>query len=179
MNIKKKIITVSVSCRNFRQKYFNTHYNMLSDHYILTSVLIIVGFIFLSHITPVEGQYDDVRCICVCPKNTTEHPVRKVSVLDPGDCQCDKVVNPPNKEVCKTCECKWQRRNTTTIKVVVIIIICIMGILTLYLLFLLCLDPLMSKRPRSYLEHHDEEVNLVTIFHASVTHYSHAFQISF
>ena len=46
-------------------------------------------------------------------------------------------------------------------QVVVILIICVVSLLFLYMLFLLCLDPLMSRRPK-YLEQQNEEVNLVT-----------------
>ncbi|ELU18840.1 hypothetical protein CAPTEDRAFT_226754 [Capitella teleta] len=114
-----------------------------------------------------SAQYEDVRCKCVCPQvlppNGTELS-RKIMVRsfsDPQDCTCENVVDANLKHICDRCECKWQRRNTTTIKVVVILIICVVSLLFLYMLFLLCLDPLMSRRPK-YLEHHNEEVNLDT-----------------
>ena len=47
------------------------------------------------------------------------------------------------------------------LQVVVIIIILVLSLLVLYMLFLLCLDPLMSRRPKAYLEQRNEEVNLV------------------
>lgn len=49
------------------------------------------------------------------------------------------------------------------LQVVVIIIICVIALLLVYMLFLLCLDPLIARRPAQYQEHIDEEViNLVT-----------------
>ena len=45
-----------------------------------------------------------------------------------------------------------------------IIVICVISLLFLYMLFLLCLDPLMSRRPRTYQEQRNEEVNLVNTF---------------
>lgn len=47
-------------------------------------------------------------------------------------------------------------------QVVVIFIICVVSLLFVYMLFLLCLDPLIQRRPPHYTEHTDEEVNLVT-----------------
>jgi len=46
----------------------------------------------------------------------------------------------------------------------VIIITCVTSLLLVYMLFLLCLDPLIARRPSSsYQEHMDEVVNLVTV----------------
>ncbi len=58
----------------------------------------------------------------------------------------------------------WYWNNVyVLLQVVVILIICVISLLVLYMLFLLCLDPLMSRRPKTYLEQRNEEVNLVTI----------------
>lgn len=46
-------------------------------------------------------------------------------------------------------------------KIVVIIIICILALLFIYMGFLLCLDPLMNKRVRSYQEQRNEELSMV------------------
>ncbi|CAH1799392.1 unnamed protein product [Owenia fusiformis] len=116
-----------------------------------------------------NAQYDDIRCKCVCPPqdivNGTETTGRKVytkNITEPVDCKCENVVVPlPLKvnEFCPRCQCKWQRRNTTTIKVIVIIIICIVSILFLYMLFLLCLDPLLNRGSRlnAYQEHTNQD----------------------
>jgi len=45
------------------------------------------------------------------------------------------------------------------LQVVVIFIICTITLLVLYMLFLLCLDPFLSRRPKSYVEHRNEEVS--------------------
>jgi len=104
------------------------------------------------------GGYEDQRCRCICPpKNATD--TRKVYIepfKDPAMCKCENVVS-TNPDFCSKCSCEWQKRNTTTIKVVVIIIICVISLLVLYMLFLLCLDPLMSRRPKTYMEQRNEE----------------------
>ncbi|KAK2160427.1 hypothetical protein LSH36_133g01025 [Paralvinella palmiformis] len=131
--------------------------------------LFTVGLIFVL-LECVQGQYEDVRCKCVCPSvkvhNTTSHKVFLKTFSDPDLCRCsmvvDKAVQETEYNFCNKCECKWNRRNTTTIKVVVILIICVVSLLVLYMLFLLCLDPLMARRPKTYIEQHNEEVNLDT-----------------
>jgi len=47
--------------------------------------------------------------------------------------------------------------------VVVIFIICVVGLLFLYMLFLLCLDPLMTRRPMAYTEQHNEQPEEVSM----------------
>jgi len=46
------------------------------------------------------------------------------------------------------------------LQVVVIFIVCTVTLLVLYMLFLLCLDSFLFRRPRSYVEQHNEEVSL-------------------
>lgn len=79
---------------------------------------------------------------------------------------CDGVVLPhlgddlqgKEKEFCPRCQCKYENRNTTIIKVVVIIVIWVISLLCIYMLFLMCLDPLLNKRAKgSYFEHTNEE----------------------
>lgn len=89
---------------------------------------------------------------------------------------------------CSRCDCKYENRNTTIIKVpissltdfavamlynvmekfllqiVVIIVIWVISLLVIYMLFLICLDPLLNKRIHKasanigYHEHNNEEV---------------------
>lgn len=62
------------------------------------------------------------------------------------------------KEFCPRCECVYENRNTTIIKVVVIIVIWVISLLACYMAFLSCLDPLLNKRVKSnYQEHTNEE----------------------
>lgn len=62
------------------------------------------------------------------------------------------------KEFCPRCECVYENRNTTIIKVVVIIVIWIISLLACYMAFLSCLDPLLNKRVKAnYQEHTNEE----------------------
>lgn len=113
--------------------------------------------------------------------------------------KCESVVLPKlgeqikgKEEVfCSRCDCKYENRNTTIIKVfifslanfvlligrpynvtekfmlqiVVIIVIWVISLLVIYMLFLICLDPLLNKRIHKasanigYHEHNNEEVN--------------------
>jgi len=115
-----------------------------------------------------QAQYEDVRCKCVCPSPAVVNATasdRKLYIgnVNPDKCDCEHVVLPSitgdvkGKEFCPRCECKYESRNTTTIRVVVIIIICIISLLVIYMLFLMCLDPLLYKRAAPYQEHTNEE----------------------
>lgn len=117
--------------------------------------------------------------------------------------KCESVVLPKlgdqikgKEEVfCSRCDCKYENRNTTIIKVfisslanfvslsyglynttencmlqiVVIIVIWVISLLVIYMLFLICLDPLLNKRIHKasanigYHEHNNEEVNMSSI----------------
>lgn len=133
----------------------------------------------------VEAQYDDIRCKCVCPdvsvvNGTTNKPTRNrmlyIANVEQKLCNCENVVisqidgslNGKEKEFCPRCECKYQSRCTMTIKVVVIIVIWIISLLVVYMLFLMCLDPLLNKRSITYQEHTNEEV-IATVEHDEVT----------
>ncbi|CAG2105870.1 unnamed protein product [Medioppia subpectinata] len=61
------------------------------------------------------------------------------------------------------CECKYESRNTSTIRFVVIFIIGIISFLVVYMAFLSLLDPLIHKHAvatRNYEQHVDEEVSM-------------------
>ncbi|KAJ8940529.1 hypothetical protein NQ314_010690 [Rhamnusium bicolor] len=123
-----------------------------------------------------EAQsYEDKRCKCICPSissvtNSTEtaHMSRILYITNvpPNKCNCDGVILPriskeilgKEQEFCPRCECKYENRNTTIIKVVVIIVIWVISILVIYMAFLIILDPLLNKRIKgSYQEHTNEE----------------------
>lgn len=56
-------------------------------------------------------------------------------------------------------------------QVVVIFIICVVSLLFIYMCFLLCLDPLITKRPRTqYQQQINEEVNLVIFGRWALSH---------
>lgn len=83
---------------------------------------------------------------------------------------CDGVILPhlegkikgKEQEFCPRCECKYENRNTAIIKVVVIIVIWVISLLVVYMLFLICLDPLLNKRIKnSYQEHTNEDVRSI------------------
>lgn len=66
------------------------------------------------------------------------------------------------QEFCPRCECKYQNRNTTVIKVGVIIVIWVISVLVIYMAFLIILDPLLNKRIKgNYQEHTNEEVGII------------------
>ncbi|XP_018008216.1 uncharacterized protein CG1161 isoform X2 [Hyalella azteca] len=118
------------------------------------SVILLAASIKLS-----EAQYDDKRCICVCPEPSVVNGTKSNRMIykmpvAPSKCDCDNVVLPNlhedikgrEKEFCPRCECKYESRNTTTIKVVVILVTWVISLLVVYMGFLLCLDPLLNKR---------------------------------
>ncbi|XP_052896726.1 uncharacterized protein CG1161 [Anopheles moucheti] len=139
---------------------------------LLYSITIVIIF----HIASTQSQsYEDKRCKCICPSfktvdNTTQEGTDRMLIIDnvpPNKCNCDGVILPrlankiPNvkgQEICPRCDCKYENRNTTIIKVVVIIVIWIISLLVIYMLFLMCLDPLLNKRVKAnYQEHTNED----------------------
>lgn len=86
------------------------------------------------------------RCKCVCPSldvaNSTSPNQRRVLYVDnttPDQCNCYTVVQPQlkntvaPKDFCARCECKYQSRNTTTIRWFVIFTIVVITLLSLYM----------------------------------------------
>ncbi|XP_068710392.1 putative protein 2 [Montipora capricornis] len=89
-------------------------------------------------VTLTEAQYDDVRCKCVCPKEsnkTAKIPNVFVRTVEPKDCTCEHIVQ-REEQFCLRCQCMYENRNTTLIKVVIIFILVIIAILCFYLIFL-------------------------------------------
>ncbi|KFB40342.1 AGAP007259-PA-like protein [Anopheles sinensis] len=138
---------------------------------LLCSLVLVAVF----HVATIDGQsYEDKRCKCICPSittidNTTQESAGRMLIIDnvpPNKCNCDGVILPriagkikgKGTEICPRCDCKYENRNTTIIKVVVIIVIWIISLLVIYMLFLMCLDPLLNKRVKAnYQEHTNED----------------------
>lgn len=101
--------------------------------------------------------HSDVRCKCICPplsshspdKNSTNNTVintteRRLYVGNtlPGQCNCNNIVQPhfaieamsSFKDFCARCECRYQSRNTMTIRRNVIFFIAVLTGLILYML---------------------------------------------
>uniref|UniRef100_A0A182JTP2 Uncharacterized protein n=1 Tax=Anopheles christyi TaxID=43041 RepID=A0A182JTP2_9DIPT len=141
------------------------------NHKLLYSLIIVIIF----QIAYTQSQsYEDKRCKCICPSfktvdNTTQEGTDRMLIIDnvpPNKCNCDGVILPrlagkikgKGQEICPRCDCKYENRNTTIIKVVVIIVIWIISLLVIYMLFLMCLDPLLNKRVKAnYQEHTNED----------------------
>ena len=139
----------------------------------------LVATIILICLSQSEAQYDDKRCICICPKlhtviNTTQSLLERqtyVINVPPSQCKCEDVVllkvgdqlKGKEEVYCSRCFCKYENRNTTIIKIVVILVIWVISLLVIYMLFLICLDPLLNKRIHKastnigYHEHNNEE----------------------
>uniref|UniRef100_A0A1B6ERE5 TMEM9 family protein n=1 Tax=Cuerna arida TaxID=1464854 RepID=A0A1B6ERE5_9HEMI len=123
----------------------------------------VVLFLAVSYVK--AQSYEDARCKCVCTVVNGTQTYKKLYIANvPPNNDCDgvsvPVVDNDNKtqELCPRCECKYESRNTTIIKVVVIIVIWIISLLVIYMLFLICLDPLLNKRAKSsYVEHTNED----------------------
>ncbi|XP_067863364.1 transmembrane protein 9 isoform X1 [Heptranchias perlo] len=106
---------------------------------------------------------EDVRCKCICPpyRDLTGHIYNKN--VSQKDCNCLHAVDPmpvPGRDVeayCLLCECKYEERSTTTIKVTIIIYLTLVGALLVYMAFLMIVDPLIHK-PDPYIQPlHNEE----------------------
>lgn len=140
----------------------------------MTKLLLTFTLITL-YLTPLNGQsYEDKRCKCVCPSissvlnngNSDESRMLIIDNVPPNKCNCDSVILPKIEdklngskiEFCPRCLCKYENRNTTTIKVVVTLVIFVISGLVIYMLFLYLLDPLLGKRMKvNYQEHTNEE----------------------
>ncbi|XP_017354901.1 proton-transporting V-type ATPase complex assembly regulator TMEM9 isoform X3 [Cebus imitator] len=121
------------------------------------------------HGHPVYGadseSSEDIRCKCICPpyRNISGHIYNQN--VSQKDCNCLHVVEPmpvPGHDVeayCLLCECRYEERSTTTIKVIIVIYLSVVGALLLYMAFLMLVDPLIRK-PDAYTEQlHNEEEN--------------------
>ncbi|XP_016914458.1 uncharacterized protein CG1161 [Apis cerana] len=153
--------------------------------------ILCVTAIILICLSESKAQYDDKRCKCICPSlpsviNTTQSSSeRKTYIINvpPSECKCENVVlskvgdQLKGKEeiFCSRCDCKYENRNTTIIKIVVILVIWVISLLVIYMLFLICLDPLLNKRIHKastnigYHEHNNEDDDSSTTpgtFHA-------------
>ncbi len=104
---------------------------------VLSLLLVIIVCLGVS-----KAQFEDNRCKCVCPGN----PVNVTVLLLPAvECTCEHVTHRSESE-CLRCECHYEERNTITIEIVVVFLIVFAGILVLYLVALLIVDPGMLKR---------------------------------
>ncbi|XP_034947203.1 uncharacterized protein CG1161 [Chelonus insularis] len=158
---------------------------------------VITIIICLSYLGECQAQsYDDKRCKCICPSiasvlnttnstNSSNKRLNFISNVQPSLCNCDGVILPKIKNelngqeliFCPRCECKYENRNTTIIKIVVIIVIWVISLLVIYMLFLICLEPLLNKRIRKstssggYQEHTNEDDD--TIGSTTIGSFSH------
>uniref|UniRef100_A0A224Z6L4 Protein containing Tmemb 9 domain n=1 Tax=Rhipicephalus zambeziensis TaxID=60191 RepID=A0A224Z6L4_9ACAR len=133
-----------------------------------------IALVLLAFVHCCDAQYEDVRCKCICPSTAVvkgSQTNRKLYIMNvpPQRCNCEGVILPQandikgrESEFCPRCKCRYERRNTTTIRVLVILIIWVISLLSVYMLFLMCLDPLLNRRKAAsaYQEHVDEELHL-------------------
>lgn len=86
----------------------------------------------------VLAQYSDVRCKCICPKDTSRSNFTNIVIVNnltlPDQCNCEHVVK-REETFCLKCECKYETRNTLLIKVIVIFLITSIALLYLYMVF--------------------------------------------
>ena len=73
--------------------------------------------------------------------------------VGPNECDCPHVVlihlnltKSQARMFCPRCNCKFQIRSLTVMKVVVIVVIWVISILVIYMGFLQCLDPILNNR---------------------------------
>ncbi|XP_049885373.1 proton-transporting V-type ATPase complex assembly regulator TMEM9-like isoform X2 [Pectinophora gossypiella] len=117
-------------------------------------------------------HHEDKRCRCVCPSpaavlNSSLSTDRKLFIANvpPSQCNCDGVILPRvgdeikghEQEFCPRCECKYESRNTTVIMVVVVIVVWLTTMLFVYMMFLMCLDPLINKKKVKLYQEYESE----------------------
>ena len=163
-------------------------------------ILLFTILVLCSPLVISESLHQDSRCQCKCPDVSTvgannenrpmadyrlssasTHDTRSIyidSSVKAEDCDCEHVVLPKLQlndtqaaSFCPRCQCKYQVRSLTIIKVVVILVIWVISILVIYMGFLSCLEPLLNRRGGasalpgrsgvSYREHRDEATSNV------------------
>uniref|UniRef100_A0A2C9KR20 Transmembrane protein 9 n=1 Tax=Biomphalaria glabrata TaxID=6526 RepID=A0A2C9KR20_BIOGL len=136
---------------------------MSSYSFFFISTLAVIIFLNFWSSTGVKASsFEDTRCKCVCDKTWDSEGKKTRAVFTNTTrselCDCVHVVTPVAPKLpCSRCLCRTETRNTTTIKVVVIFIICVISLLFVYMLFLMCLDPIIQRRPTTYHQHTNEE----------------------
>jgi len=126
--------------------------------------------------TVLADDHGDSRCSCKCPEASwfqieTQFQERKIyinSTVEAQDCDCEHVVVPVlhlNQSqidtFCPRCLCKAETRSVLTIKVVVGLVMWVLAVLLIYLMYLVCLEPMLGGGPRRraggpYRQHQDE-----------------------
>ena len=124
------------------------------------SIVLVVFFVVTLSNGTSAGEYEDVRCKCLCPvtsiidSRSSNNSNRKLYIYNvpPSRCNCDFVVLPKiaelsNKsaEFCPRCECKYESRNTTVIRFFVISILSLLLLLSGYSFYLNVVDPWLFK----------------------------------
>lgn len=111
--------------------------------------------VILANGTEVKARVEhaDARCKCICPpppqpthinndKKTIDSSKRRLYVgnTSPNQCNCNNIVQPHLndtqillKDFCARCECRYQSRNTTTIRRIIIFFIAVLVGLGLYM----------------------------------------------
>ena len=107
--------------------------------------------IYLVSIEALSVKDGNSRCKCACRitvNGTVEDPRVWVDPeLSAEDCKCSQVTTYDDCE--NFCECAYENRNTTIIQVVVFSLITLITGLFIYMVFLLCLDPLINRKVRA------------------------------
>ncbi|MFH4975858.1 hypothetical protein AB6A40_002567 [Gnathostoma spinigerum] len=136
------------------------------------------AFLIFLQIACVKGNFEDARCRCICPstqyfasQNTTADDNQRryytKSNINALSCNPQSVVKANVLNIVDAahldaflanCDCKYESRNTVMLKVVVIFVICVVLVLVFYMLFLLCLDPVLRRPHRTipYRQQNDE-----------------------
>uniref|UniRef100_A0A915AE41 Transmembrane protein 9 n=1 Tax=Parascaris univalens TaxID=6257 RepID=A0A915AE41_PARUN len=152
-----------------------------SLEWIIVPLMPLSTAIFVSLlIAGTEANFEDTRCRCVCPStqyfasasgNGSADDNHRRYYTKPNikalDCNPQKVVKSNVLNIIDqahldaflaNCDCKYESRNTVMLKVVVIFVICVVLVLVTYMLFLMCLDPMLRKQRQSipYRQHNDE-----------------------
>merc|ERR1712004_70006 len=120
--------------------------------------------VVLSIVLSCSASYSDHRCKCECQASPDDEnyqrPFKLIRVISSDKCKCadmfgeDWLAEGMSEEAllkgvdyCQNkCECVFETRNTFTIKLIVSLIILVVSLLCLYMIYLLFLDPYVTKR---------------------------------
>uniref|UniRef100_A0A4X2L0T9 TMEM9 domain family member B n=1 Tax=Vombatus ursinus TaxID=29139 RepID=A0A4X2L0T9_VOMUR len=96
-------------------------------------------------------NFEDVRCKCICPPYKEHSGYIYNKNITQKDCNClhgvehIPVPGPDVEAYFLRCECKYEERSSVTIKITIIIYLSILGLLLLYIVYLIFVEPILKR----------------------------------
>ncbi|CAK8685530.1 unnamed protein product [Clavelina lepadiformis] len=153
MHIAHSAVTLALRALACDYKFYGSRIRLIMYCHQLSWMLVLLIRLF----SCVSAQYEDVRCRCTClpyPKHNYNAEIYTKNVSH-SHCNCLEVVLSKDFQAkipevdwepyCLRCECKYEVRSTKTLQVVVCLFVTLIGLLTLYMIFMLIADPILNK----------------------------------